>query len=279
MRAFIVSALLSWVLSLPVLAQSWLDAPFDPDELTSDERRVLQAGLELAGTYYGVLDGIWDDSSTRALADFVADQGGSDAVTYRSLSPVLALLAAEVQSSGWQMQHFSDTDISVALPGRLVQQTGEDGTTWEADDGSVSFSVEYADRNDTRAQHKLIMARRATDVEPFVDETDEWLITSVTLRDGSNAYLRSDRVGDGYVTLFITAEQAQYPLLAFAASSMAAGDLPGFEVPEGGVLEVVQQSRPQAEPEPEPEPRAEPEPERRAEPKEPWVRPIAAAVG
>ena len=47
---------------------------------------------------------------------------------------------------------------------------------------------------------------------------------------------------------------------------MAAGDLPGFEVPEGGVLEVVQQSRPQAEPEPEPEPRAEPEPEPQAEP-------------
>lgn len=101
--------------------------------------------------------------------------------------------------------------------GLLADLSGPEALTWEAGDGSLSVNCDYAGADETRAAHNLLQLRRDPGSDPFHRETADQIITSVTLKNGGSGHLRSDRAGDGFVTLLLSAGPDQLRRLALIA--------------------------------------------------------------
>lgn len=239
MRRLWLTALMLMLQGGAALAQTWLSEPVNPDDLTLAERRLVQAALVISGDYLGPVEGVWNGDATVALADYTAS-AGHRRPQYRDLAPLLAAFETERQTQDWQVLYFEDTDSSIALPMALLIQTEVDQTfAWEAEDGSLSVSFDLEAEEEAQAQHRLIYARRNGGADRYQLIGPDLLLTSVTLKDGTHAYVRSKRGEGGFATLLLLADDAQYPRLALVALSAAGGQMEDLGVPEGGVLAAV----------------------------------------
>ena len=236
MRA-VLFTLLILVSAMPAMARDWSKVPFDAARLSVEERRVMQSAMILAGLYSGPVDGIWGRESQKALTGFTKNAFGTTKPTFGQIAPLVSAFEQERRNSGWRMVYYETPDRSFALPsGLLADMSGPEALTWETEDGSLSVNFDYAGADETRAAHKLLQLRHDTAEEPYHSESADLIITSVTLKNGGSGYLRSDRAGDGFITLLLAAGPAQLRKMALVALSFGPGEAPGLEVPERGIL-------------------------------------------
>ncbi len=226
--------------TLPAMARNWTGVPFDAARLSTGERRVMQSAMILAGIYAGPVDGIWGTASQKALTAFTTRAYGSVTPTFGQIAPLVTAFEQERRDSGWRSVHYETPDRSFALPsGLLADLSGPLALTWEAEDGSLSVNFDYAAADETLAAHTLLQLRSEPGSPPFHTEDADQIITSVTLTNGGSGYLRSDRAGDGFVTLLLSSGPDQLRRMALIALSYAPGKAPDLEMPLSGVLATL----------------------------------------
>lgn len=236
MRRFLLVVVMLLAAS-PAATRDWSATRFDAKRLTPDEVRVLQASLVLAGLYAGAVDGLWGAESQTALAGFATSAYGSAKPTFGQIAPLVAAFEQERHSNGWRMVYYETPDRSFALPSTLVSDlSGPKGLSWAAEDASLSISYAFASDSETRDIHGDLQAVDIPQGAPFHSESPGQITTSVTLPDGSAAYLRSDVIVDGFITLMLTAKPDQLQRMALIALTFASGQTPDLALPENGIL-------------------------------------------
>ena len=233
----------------PALARDWSATRFDAKRLTPDEVRVLQASMVLAGLYAGAVDGLWGTASQTALDGFATSAYGTAKPTFGQIAPLVTAFEQERRSNGWRMVYYETPDRSFALPSTLVNDvSGPKGLTWAAEDASLSVSYAFASDSETRAIHGDLQAVELPGGAPFHSESADQIVTSVTLPDGSTAYLRSDSIAGGFITLMLTADPGQLQRMALIALSFLPGQTPDLALPDGGILASLDGALAGAEP-------------------------------
>ncbi|MGL4322014.1 MAG: S1C family serine protease, partial [Paracoccaceae bacterium] len=229
-------ALAMVAVTLPARAQT-LNDPVDATRLNGDEKRILQAALSMSGSYLGLLDGDWGRGSERALSTYAAEREGRVNATYGTLAALLTEFGNEVAQNDWQMIYLESVDISYAHPLKLLLETPDDSVmAFDAADKSFSLTIDYSDRTGATAQHAYIFGQGVQSPAPYQNYSDERLISSVMLPGGVVAYMRSDWVGDGYVTFSLIAAEQHRNRLALIAGSLQRGRAEQFVLPTGGRL-------------------------------------------
>lgn len=249
------------------LAQVNIDAEFDARELTATENRVVQAALAFSGDYAGSLDGNWGRGSQQALQDYTRRTDDVDQPRLSHLRALLREWEVERAANNWQVLYLNATDTSFAHPfGLLIENPDADVMQFDAADDSFSLTVDTGDQASAVAMHRYVMDEAVPRPEPFQTFRDDRLITSVSLPGDLLAYVRSDWVGDRYVTLSGFAAEDHRFRLALMASSMQRGAGPDLAIPASGLLADLMGEGPVAAAEPAPD-------------KNPFVRKPPAAVG
>lgn len=223
----------------PARAQT-LNDPVDAARLSYEERRIIQAALSYSGHYLGLLDGEWGRGSERALSQYASDYEGRVNATYGTLAALLTDFGNEVAANDWQMIYLESVDVAYAHPLNLLLETPDDTVMqFDSVDESFSVSIDFSDRTGASAIHAYVFVQGQKTPAPYQNYQDERLITSVTLPGGLLAYVRSDWVGDGYVTFSLIAADQHRARLALIAGSMQRGEAPQFALPPNGRLAAV----------------------------------------
>ena len=231
--------ILCLLLSGPSWAKDWLGDKVIPSELEPVERQILQAELVLQGSYLGPVDGVWNEEAAVALADYARGLGHKSPLL-GDLVPLVQAFQAEWTENGWQVLYFEDTNTSFALPaGLLTQSDDQEVFAWEGSDGGISVSFDLETAEEAMTQHRLIYARRGVDADRYQLLEPALMLTSVSLKDRSHAYRRSDQVDGGFASLVLIANDAQYQRLALIGLSLVQGQMSDLVVPEQGLLAAV----------------------------------------
>jgi serine protease Do len=263
---------LIWTLFFIVLgtlaqAQVNIDAEFDARDLSPAEKRLVQAALAFSGDYVGLLDGAWGKGSQQALEGYTLRTDDTNKPRLSHVRELLAAWDAERAQNDWQMVYLKTTDTSYAHPfGLLVENPDPDTIQFDAQDDSFSLTVDFGDQDSATAIHRYVMGEALGKPEPYQNYRDDRLITSVSLAGDLLAYVRSDWVGNGYVTLSLFAANTHQTRMAVMAGSMQRGPAPDLTVPDRGILAELMGDQQVATAEPAPD-------------KNPFDRKPPAAVG
>jgi serine protease Do len=234
--AFVV-ALVLWAGA--AFAQSLQD-DFDARGLDYAEKRLMQAALAFSGDYIGLLDGDWGAGSQRALDAYSLRTTGSNRPTFDVARTLLSDFGTEVATNDWQTVYFESVGVSYAHPlGLLIESPDKSVMQFDSADDSFSVVVDYADRTGASAVHAYVYGQGQSRPPPYQNYQDDRLITSVTLPGGLLAYVRSDWVGDGYVTFSIIASDQHRTRLSLIAGSLQKGQAPQFVLPASGRLATI----------------------------------------
>jgi serine protease Do len=224
-------------LSTAAMAQVDIDAEFDARSLSPAENRLVQAALAFSGDYVGLLDGAWGKGSQQALEAYTLRTDEVDKPRLSHVREVLRVWEDERVQNDWQMVYLQTTDTSYAHPfGLLAENPDKDVIQFDASDDSFSLTVDFGDQDSAASIHRYVMGEALTKPEPYQNYRDDRLITSVSLAGDLLAYVRSDWVGNGYVTLSIFTTSAHQSRMALMAGSMQRGAAPDLTIPKGGVL-------------------------------------------
>ncbi len=234
--AFLV-ALCLW--TSPAQSQTLRDE-FDATGLEYAEKRLMQAALAFSGDYVGLLDGDWGAGSQRALDAYALRTTGSNRPTFDTALTLLTAFGTEVAANNWQTIYFESIGVSYAHPlGLLLEGTDTSIMQFDSADDSFSVVVDYADRTGASAVHAYVYGQGQSRPQPYQNYQDDRLITSVTLPGGLLAYVRSDWVGEGYVTFSIIASDQHRTRLSLIAGSLQKGQAPQFVLPANGRLASI----------------------------------------
>lgn len=210
---------------------------FDARDLTHQEIRTLQAALAFAGDYNGLFDGAWGKGSQSALEAYVEAEFGAQRPLYEHLVPLLQSWEEERIASGWQIMDLESTRSSYAHPFSLLTQNDDDEIIqFDAADDGLSLVVEFDDYRNTMGIHQYFLDEAMPFPAPYKSRKSDRIITSASLPGGLQAYVRSDAVDDGYLTLSIVAAKEHRGQMAVIAGSMQMGHGDELVVPPGGVL-------------------------------------------
>jgi serine protease Do len=233
---------LIWTLCFVMLgavaqAQVDIDAEFDARGMSAAEKRLVQAALAFSGDYLGLLDGEWGRGSQAALETYTRRTDGVDKPRLSHVRELLTTWEAERVENDWRMVYLKTTDTTYAHPfGLLAENPDKDVIQFDAPDDSFSLTVDFGDQDSAIAIHRYVMGEATPRPEPYQNYRDDRLITSVTLPGDLRAYVRSDWVGNGYVTLSIFTADYHQSRMALMAGSMQRGTAPDLIVPAGGLL-------------------------------------------
>lgn len=238
-RLLALIVLLPLLLAVPaaVPAQDLAGQEFDARLLSPREKRVVQAALAFAGDYVGMLDGAWGKGSQRALERYSRRTAATDKPLFRNLLPLLTAFEAERISSGWMVFYPSRTGVSLAIPQSLLKMDERDGQiALRAPGEDLVILVNFGSLDQTLALHGALAARAEPGRESYQSFKPARLITSIPLKGGSSAYMRSDPSGGIWVSFTILAASWQGGRLAVIAGSIQRGRGEELGLPPGGVL-------------------------------------------
>ena len=222
------------------MAELDIDAEFDARDMSPAEKRLVQTALAFSGDYVGLLDGDWGKGSQAALESYTQRTDETNKPRLSHVREVLRAWDGERVQNDWQMVYLKTTDTSYAHPfGLLVENPDPDAIQFDAADDSFSLTVDFGDQDSATAIHRYVMGEALGKPEPYQNYHDDRLITSVSLAGDLLAYVRSDWVGDGYVTLSLFAASTHQSRMAVMAGSMQRGPTPDLTVPAGGILAVL----------------------------------------
>ena len=241
---FLASSLIVWSLVFAVPGQTdeydLLWSEFDARPLTQDEKRFLQAGLAFEGLYKGLLDGKWGGMSQRALELYSVRETDSSPVNIHMATLAFRFVAL-IERDGWDYLHLDDLNISLLFPFNAAEE-GEPFSVfsnWLHTESSLELSMGMADLDDTQAFHEYVVSLNDTGSEPYIVRKPGLAVTSLTSRDGSTLYLRSDYTDGAWSSIMLTAEEADGSLLNAVAGSITVGYMPPLDFIASGLLGQV----------------------------------------
>lgn len=217
---------------LPAL-QAAAQSEFPVQDLTTPEKRFLQAALTLEGHYDALLDGAWGPASRTALRSALRARGnaGADADAVGAIARDAARI---LRDQGWGVLRELGGRASYLLPlGQMdTRPSGETGTVYISKDGMLRASDFTSGLGDAQALHQRIRTGTRLGAEVYALDRDSMRVTATTLREGRRVYLRSISSGGGrWVSLLVewqpdNAGAARSARLIAASFQLGAQDLP-----------------------------------------------------
>jgi S1-C subfamily serine protease len=216
-----------------------LDAPFDARPLTKQEKRYLQAGLTLQGTYSGLTDGEWGRGSQKAYEAFLAQEGWSD--TNRSAAILAIMTADAIEEDRWTNFYMPAINASLYYPAATMSALDNtENRTKEIDsyDGSIATRFYVGNQTDVVDFH-LTIRRESDNWGPLYESQSNDLIVTGTKSGSFYFYARSLRdPADGlWSTVYIVnqlEDKSNRP--ALMASGFQIGRAPLLDITNSGYL-------------------------------------------
>lgn len=218
---------------------SFLDKPFDARPLSNKEKRFLQAGLSLEGTYSGLIDGDWGVGTQRAYETYLGRVGLADA--NRSAAALAIKTAESIEADGWTNLYMASINATVHYPERSMRASynAQNGTTnIDSHDGSVVVRFLYGDLKDTVNFH-IGMRRDEDNWGPLYESQSDDYIASGSKTGNLYSYARSlrDPATGRWITILIINDlddKTNRP--ALIAAGFQVGRAASFDAPENGHL-------------------------------------------
>ena len=210
---------------------------FDAGSLNPSERRLLQTALAASGDYRGPLDGVWGERSQSALQTYASREYDATALNAHAGALVLNFLD-EVGRDGWDFSYLPDLGISVALPLRELdppQSEAGGERRWGRASSLTVLTHRFAGK-EAAQWHAASLRANARPAALIAERGPERMVTSGVLSDGRSFYTRSDRVAEGWATVYVAAATEQAGELNLIASSISPGEPQPWDLPRGGRL-------------------------------------------
>jgi len=214
---------------------------FDARSLTPDEKRFLQSGLALGGTYSALLDGAWGAGSQRALERYLR-RLGTEGPVLNWHAAFLALVTLEAfEAAGWEERFLDVLDISLLVPSRQINE-GEPSDNFlniQHTETSLGYSFTRGPAEQRDRLHAFTADRVVAGTTPYVLRRNDVWITSARMGDGVTLYVRSDLRGGGWSTVLLSASDADGAQLAAVAGSIRPGRSSPIRLPDGELTEGI----------------------------------------
>lgn len=250
MRAIVSATALVFTLVLSLLlvpqraqAQAWLDNPFDAATMSREDIATLQAALAFSQDYYGYLTGAWDQQSQDAFTAYVSRVYKRNTPTYRDLNDLIMSLEDERVAHNWQLYYDETSNTSYLHPFGLLEQLESKSDTeleFLSEDEEFSMIVRYEDEAGMKSSHDWFMQKVKAGTNPYTYSDANLALTWTTIENDFQAYVRSDKYKDGWVTISIVVTKKYYGHVNLLAASATVGGSPAALIwTEGGVIDQV----------------------------------------
>ena len=246
MLRFLALTALLLISALPGAAQP-VQEPFNPARLEEREVRVLQAALALTGDFNGLMSGQWEARTQTALDSWMRREARQSRYTFTDLRPLLTLFESERQSSGWQVQSFGGGLMTFAAPMGLMKSLAP-GPVWPvrfaSDQTSLGFRFGEQTLDQVEERHSAHLRQASVQHDPYTVRNQRRWITSIQRDDGVRVFMRSERFGNGWLSVRLRAAPEDSNRFGLMVASIRRGAQPPLQIPPGGMLMAVLQSAP-----------------------------------
>jgi hypothetical protein len=221
----------------PAPEEDLIFQPFDPDPLTGQEKRLLQAALAAAGDYRGSLDGVWGAVSQGAIDGYAGREFESPSLNLHAAALVLAF-QEEVERNGWDFHHGPELGISLAMPLALLgpPETEDGGLRWWRETGQLTVLLHRFGAYETMTWHDAAAAANTEPAALYTLRNEDLLVTGGSLYDGRIFYTRSDRVAGAWATVYLAGAPEEAALVNLIGASIGPGLPQPWELPGEGRL-------------------------------------------
>ncbi len=243
MKLLLVMCLAVWgLITTPAqtIAQDYqsLFRDFDPQSLTSNDKRFLQTALAFEGHYNGLLDGAWGRLSQRAMTGYSRAEFGSETQNWH-----MAMLAwsffQRADADGWKMRYLRPLGMSMLWPEKayVADAPSERFLNFRHTRSSLSISIGIHDPSVAQSVHNYTLGTHEHATQPYSVRKQDLAVSSATRRDGSTLYARSNFVDGAWSTIMIFANKSDGPILNAVAASIEVGPSRPLAIASGGALE------------------------------------------
>ncbi len=220
-----------------------LDAPFDARPLTLQEKRYLQAGMALQGTYNGLIDGEWGRGSQSAYEAYLARENWPDS---RRAAAILAIVTADaLDESRWTDLYMPGINASLYYPaGSMTAVDSADSRAKEIDsyDGVIAARF-YVDAQKDVMDYHFALRGDPENWGPLYTSQSDGQITTGSKNEAFYSYARSLRdPADGLwsTVLIINQLDDTSNIPALMAAGFRIGRAPPLDISSGShLMELV----------------------------------------
>ena len=224
-------------------AQGLQQTEFDARLLSLQEKRIVQAALAFSGDYNGLLDGAWGKGSQRALERYSLRHLNTVKPVFADLHDLLDAFEAERQTNGWRISYSDSTGISFAFPDNLVstdpEHSSEFASAWGSADRRFSLVIAYGGLADALNYHRYSYQHARAGTEPYQSIKPGRIVTSSEWAGGVFSYVRSDLMGDIYMTISLLSGAEHAGRVALLSGSIQRGRGSDLTLPPDGVLAAL----------------------------------------
>ncbi len=224
-------------------AQGVQQTEFDARLLSLPEKRIVQAALAFSEDYNGLLDGAWGKGSQRALERYTLRHLNTVKPIFADLQDLLDAFEVERQTSSWWISYSDKTAISFAFPEKLLspdpKHSSEISSAWSSADGRFNLVIAYGGQADALSYHRYSYQHARAGTEPYQSIKPGRIVTSSEMPGGVFSYVRSDLIGDIYMTISLLSGAEHAGRVALLSGSIQRGRGSDLTLPPDGVLAAL----------------------------------------
>lgn len=219
----------------PSLAAPTLRDRFDPQDFTPQEIYLVQKSLTFLGHYNGLWDKDWGSGSQSALRTYARTRWGQPTADNATLVMAIVEALDVAEEIGWADIPLEFIGVSLGVPERHVRFNEAASNVLEWIGPSLLVRVWPSPERVIAAEHRDLV-RRSTSPNPYiVRRGDRWVTSADTA--GSSAYLRSERIGSGWVNFYVEGSPSAERLMGYVTSSFDANA--DFDVSDGDLVNLL----------------------------------------
>lgn len=208
---------------------------FNPSEFTPQEILAIQRSLTFLGYYQGLWDKDWGPNSAKALSDYAQQRWNESPPSNAAM--ILALSEAiEISDEiGWTDIPLESFGMSFGVPARYVELNESAPASLEFVGPDLLIRLWWAGRRSIQRDHREVL-RGVNPGDSYVVRRDLRWVSSAR-RPNEWTYLRSDRIGESWVSLYVQGSANVEQLMDYVVSSFDTSA--DFDVNDGDLIDIV----------------------------------------
>ncbi|WP_346909560.1 serine protease [uncultured Roseibium sp.] len=222
---------------------------FDPDRLTFQEKKFLQAGLAFKELYKGQIDGVWGPGSQEALERFSEKLNFSKTPENKILALPAFWIAGITENillkKDWNYEYLNTYKISVLIPERNIKFDGMKGSFYAFNDEKTTLRYRITRENHKykNMSHDLLIDARKKGTKPYTVRKRKLWITSARNQKEVTFYVRSDFIGGSWTTIIVSSLDSDAGALAAVAGSITPREMPQLRLGDGYLRKGIDAAR------------------------------------
>ena len=222
---------------------------FDPDRLTFQEKKFLQAGLAFKELYKGQIDGVWGPGSQEALERFSEKLNFSKTPENKILALPAFWIAGATENillkKDWNYEYLNTYKISVLIPERDIKIDGFKGSFYAFNDEKTTLRYRITRENNEykNMSHDLLIDARKEGTNPYTVRKRKLWITSARNQKDVTFYVRSDFIGGSWTTIIVSSLDSDAGALAAVSGSITPREMPQLRLDDGYLRKGIDATR------------------------------------